>query len=78
MLTDKIYNFTVLFHPAAEGGYDVSVPALPGCVTQGKTLDEAERMIEDAIRLYCESLVADGETIPEERGELVGHVKIKA
>ena len=78
MSTEKIIDFTVIFQPAEEGGYNVFVPALPGCVTQGQTLDEAKRMAEDAISLYCQSMLADGETIPVDRGELVGHVQIVA
>ena len=74
------YNFTALFQPAEEGGYNVFVPALPGCVTQGETLDEAKRMAEDAIRAYCESMVKAGEEIPHEKpeaGEFVGHISLE-
>ncbi|MBI2550808.1 type II toxin-antitoxin system HicB family antitoxin [Candidatus Uhrbacteria bacterium] len=78
MNTTRVLDFTVFFQPAIEGGYDVIVPALPGCVTQGRTLDEAKAMAEDAIRLYCESLRDDGEPIPQDRGEFVGHVQINA
>ncbi|TAK04310.1 type II toxin-antitoxin system HicB family antitoxin [Patescibacteria group bacterium] len=73
-----MYDFSVMFQPAEEGGYDVFVPALPGCVTQGDSLEEAKRMAEDAIRLYCESLIASGEPIPQRSGEFVGHVRIAA
>jgi antitoxin HicB len=62
------YQYTIILHPDPdEGGYTVTVPALPGCVTQGETLEEAITMAKDAIRLYVESLRADGEPIPEER-----------
>jgi len=62
------YQYTIILHPDPdEGGYTVTVPALPGCVTQGETLEEAIAMAKDAIRLYIESLRADGEVIPEER-----------
>jgi antitoxin HicB len=62
------YQYTVLLHPdAEEGGYTVTVPALPGCVTQGETLEEAIAMAKDALRLHVESLIADGEPVPEER-----------
>ena len=61
-------RYTIIIHPDAdEGGYTVTVPALPGCVTQGETLEEAIAMAKDAIQLYIESLVADGEPVPEER-----------
>ena len=62
------YQYAVILHPdAEEGGYSVTVPALPGCVTQGETLEEAIAMAKDAIRLYIETLVDEGEPIPEEQ-----------
>ena len=62
------YQYTIILHPDPdEGGYTVTVPALPGCVTQGETLEEAIAMAKDAIRLYVESLIADGEDVPRER-----------
>ena len=60
------YSFTVLFEPAAEGGYVVTCPALPGLVTEGDTLAEARRMARGAIRAYLESLRKDGEPIPRD------------
>jgi len=58
------HNYTVLFEPAEEGGYVVTCPALPGLVTEGDTLEEARRMVKDAIRAYLESLRKDGLPIP--------------
>lgn len=49
-----------------EGGYTASVPALPGCVTYGQSIDEALTVAREAIELYIESLVAHGEAIPTE------------
>ncbi|HWP92715.1 MAG TPA: type II toxin-antitoxin system HicB family antitoxin [Thermodesulfobacteriota bacterium] len=64
----KEYSYTVFYEPAPEGGYVVTVPALPGLVTEGDTLDEAREMARDAIRAYLESLIKDGQSIPEEEG----------
>jgi antitoxin HicB len=64
--TSTEYSFTVFFEPAAEGGYVVTCPALPGLVTEGDTLAEARRMARDAIRAYLESLRKDGEPIPRD------------
>ena len=58
-------RYTVLLYPE-EGGYSVLVPALPGCVTQGDSLDEAFAMARDAIELYLRGLVEDGEEVPDE------------
>jgi predicted RNase H-like HicB family nuclease len=60
-------KYTVILIPEEEGGYSVEVPALPGCYTQGETREEALAMAKDAIGLYLESLVADGEPVPLER-----------
>ncbi len=56
----RIQKFTVVFEKAEEGGYIVRVPALPGCMTQGETFEEAERMAEDAIKSYIASLKKHG------------------
>ena len=67
-MNQREYSYTIILHPDEDdGGYTVTVPALPGCVTQGETLDEAIAMARDAIGLYIEALVADGEPVPEER-----------
>jgi antitoxin HicB len=61
------YRYTIILYPDLEqGGYTVTVPALPGCVTEGETFEEAIAMAKEAIQLYIESLIADGEAIPEE------------
>jgi antitoxin HicB len=60
------YQFTVIIERQLEGEYLVSVPSLPGCYTQGSTLQEAREMAADAIRAYCASLVKHGEPIPIE------------
>jgi len=60
------YSFTVFFEPAAEGGYVVTCPALPGLVTEGDTLAEARKMARDAIGAYLESLRKDGEAVPRD------------
>ena len=64
--TVKDYFFTVLIERQPEGEYLVSVPALPGCYTEGQTLEEARTMASDAIRAYCASLLKHGELIPVE------------
>ena len=46
----------VVFEPSDEGGYTAYVPALPGCVSEGDSLDEARENIREAIELYMEPL----------------------
>jgi antitoxin HicB len=62
------FQYTVVFEPAEEGGYVVTVPALPGLTTEGDTLEEARAMAKDAIRGYLEALIKNGEEIPIEAG----------
>ncbi|MBE0690813.1 MAG: type II toxin-antitoxin system HicB family antitoxin [Anaerolineae bacterium] len=47
-------------------GYTVIVPNLPGCISEGDTIDEALANIREAIDLYIEDLTADGEPVPED------------
>jgi antitoxin HicB len=46
-------RYRIILHPETEaGGFSVTVPALPGCLAQGETLEEAFAMAKDAIQLY--------------------------
>lgn len=68
-------EYTVLIHEAEEGGYWAEVPALPGCFSQGETIEETIRNIKEAIELHVESLKAEGQSIPTEEN-IVGTVKV--
>lgn len=58
----------VIIEPDEEdGGYHAYVPSLPGCHSQGETLDEALANIKEAIELYLEDMRENGEPIPEDR-----------
>lgn len=59
-------RFRVLLEPNELGGYTVTAPVLPGCISEGDTREEALANIREAIELYIESLQADGEPIPAE------------
>lgn len=61
-------RFRVILDPNELGGYTATVPALPGCISEGDTKEEALANIQEAIELYIESLQADGEPIPTEEG----------
>ncbi len=67
----EILNYTVIFEPAEEGGFVVYAPSLPGCHTQGETLDEAYQMAQDAILGYIETLQELQEEIPKEAENLI-------
>jgi len=55
---EKIYQYEVVFDPNGEG-YTITVPQLPGLVTEGDNLREAREMAKDAIRCYLEALLKD-------------------
>lgn len=60
-------RYTIVLTPDLEdGGYTITVPALPGCVTQGETIEEAISMARDAIQGWIEVARKHGEPIPEE------------
>ena len=65
------YHFTVVLRPEPEGGFTAIVPALPGCVTYGRTLAEAKVMTKDAMSGYIESLRKHGEPVPSDSETLV-------
>ena len=60
------YGYRVIYEPLTEGGFQVIVPALPGIVTYGRTLDEAREMAQDAITGHLQGLLKDNEEIPED------------
>lgn len=66
----KQLTYRVLLNREPEGGYTVTVPTLPGCITYGETVDEAIAMAKEAIGLYIESLVAHNEPVPDESNTL--------
>lgn len=63
MATPKLSR-QVIIEADEAGGYTVSCPSLPGCHSQGETIDEALANIREAIELYIEVLVEDGKPIP--------------
>lgn len=54
----------VFIYPGEDGYWVAEVPSLPGCISQGKTRDEAIENIKEAITLYIEDLQANGDEIP--------------
>jgi len=61
-------TYTIVVEPEDTGGYMVLVPALPGCFTQGATLDDCRERAAEAIAVHIAGLEADGEPVPEEGG----------
>jgi len=62
----KYYTFEIVIEKESEnGGYAAYSPTLPGCFSNGKTIEEAKQNIRETIRLHLESLLAHGQPIPQ-------------
>ena len=61
-------TYTIVVEPDETGDLVVSVPALPGCFTRGRSLDECRQRATEAIEVHIAGLRADGEPVPEEVG----------
>ena len=57
-------RYNLIYRPEPEGGFTVIVPALPGCITYGKDIAEAQKMARDAIKVYLGSLRKHREPVP--------------
>ena len=62
--THKVHSYFAIFDPAPEGGYDVSFPDFPGCVTFGKTFEEAKDKAAEVLELWIEELNSRKHPIP--------------
>ena len=74
----RTLSYRITLRKEPEGGYTVLVPALPGCITYGKTVEEASEMARDAINGYIESLIEDGEAIPVEEDLIECRLTVEA
>ena len=60
----KKLQYHAVFEPAEEGGYNVSFPQFPGCVTFGRTFEETKKKAQEVLELWLEELASEGEKIP--------------
>ena len=60
------HTYKIHLHKEPEGGFMVTVPALPGCITQGDDIDDAIEMAREAIEIYIEELKERDEEIPND------------
>ncbi len=68
-------NYTVILQQESDGGFVATVPALPGCVSQGDTRAQAVANIREAIGVYLEDCIESGEVIPTEAGREIVEVE---
>lgn len=71
-------QYTVLIHRAEEGGYWAEIPALPGCFTQGETIEDTLKNAEEATELHVEGLKEEGQEVPAEDGLVIARVDVAA
>ena len=72
----KEFNYTVIYEPLRNGGYNVIVPAIPEICTFGETRVEAREMARDAIRCFIESALQVGDKIPDDVDTPTEHLAI--
>ena len=75
-ISTKELSYTVIYKPVKKGGYQVIVPLLPGLVTFGRDLKEAQSMARDAIKCHLEGIKLEQEEIPEETSMLQERVVV--
>jgi predicted RNase H-like HicB family nuclease len=73
----QIRTYRIVLKKEPEGGYTVTVPALPGCITYGEDVEEAITMAEEVIELYIEELQSRGEEIPDDSNTLEYSIHLK-
>ncbi|HKI27173.1 MAG TPA: type II toxin-antitoxin system HicB family antitoxin [Candidatus Sulfotelmatobacter sp.] len=71
------YRYNLMLRPEPEGGYTALVPALPGCVTYGRNLQEARDMAKDAISGYIASLRKHKDPVPPDDDTLVASLDLE-
>jgi len=74
---EKVFRYNIIFKPEPEGGFTAIIPSLTGCVTYGKTLEEAKKMAIDAIRGYIASLKKHKEPIPTDKESFFTSIEVK-
>lgn len=62
----KTYTFRIIIEPDEKGTFHGYVPALPGCHTWGKSLEETKKNLREAIEIYVEDLIEEKKSVPEE------------
>ena len=73
-----MYTYKIHLHKETEGGYTVTVPALPGCITYGENVDDAIAMAKEAVELYIEDLQERGEPVPDDSNTLEYSLHLEA
>jgi len=70
-------EYTILIHQAEEGGFWSEIPALPGCYSQGETIDETLHNTREAIESHLTALKEDQVAAPLEESLFIGKVRVE-
>jgi antitoxin HicB len=73
-----MYTYKIYLHKEVDGGYTVTVPALPGCITYGENVDEAIAMAKEAVELYLEEMKSRNEEITDDSNTLEFSLNLSA
>ena len=77
-ITRAVYQYTAVFDPDKDGGFTVTIPSLPGCISEGDTFEESLKNIKEAASLYLETLQEENLEIPQEqRGVVITPIEVK-
>jgi len=78
-LKKKIHQYTAIFEPDEKlGGYTVVIPALPGCISEGDSFEEASENIQEAADLYLKVMDKKKEKIPKEKlGIIIAPIQVE-
>ncbi len=78
-INKKNLSYPAVFEPAIEGGYNVFFPSFPGCVTFGRTFEEAKIKAREILELWIEELISEGKKIPAyTHRPIVDEIEVKA
>lgn len=77
MKATNVTAYPAVFNPTSDGGYEVSFPDFPGCVTFGSNFEEAQAKAAEVLSLWVEELEAEHQTIPKHSARpIITDVKI--
>lgn len=78
-LTHNIHQYTAVFEPDTEsGGFTVTIPTLPGCISEGINFEQALKNIKEAASLYIETMRDENFDMPmQERGVVIAPIEVR-
>ena len=70
-------TFNIVYKSEPEGGYTISVPALPGCITWADSVEEGKLLIQEAIEAYLESMDKSNDVIQDDSQVFISTVNLQ-